>query len=67
MLTRCFFGPKLPDVGLLFRTLLVIPAVPEVPHHGAFVIAVDVLSDHPPAVQDVVVIVEVDPEHELLE
>ena len=64
MLTRCFFGPKLPDVGLLFRTLLVIPAVPEVPHHGVFVVAVDVLSDNPPAVQDVVVIVKVDPENE---
>ena len=54
----------MPDVGLLFWTLLVIPAVPEVSHNGAFVVAVDVLSDHPSPVQDIVVIMEVDPEYE---
>ena len=63
-LTRGLSGPQLPDIGLLLWTLLVIPAVPQVPHHGALVVAVYVLSDHPSAVQDVVMVVEVDSEHE---
>ena len=48
-------------VSLLLRALLVIPAVSLVPHHGALVVAVDVLRDHPAAIEDVVVVVKVNP------
>ena len=51
-------------VSLLLRTLLVIPTVSLIPDHGALVVAVDVLRDHPAAVEDVVVVVKVNPFNE---
>ena len=56
-----FLASQFPIISFLLRTLLVVPAVSFVPHHGALVVAVDVLGDHPAAIKDVVVVVEVDP------
>ena len=56
-----FLASQFPIISFLLRTLLVVPAVPLVPHHCGLVVAVNVLSHHPSAVDDVVVIMEVNP------
>ena len=50
--------PKLPLKSLLLWALLVIQAVPPVSHHGGLVVAVDTLGEHPPPINDIVVVVQ---------